>query len=86
MGLKFNEKQKLGWKILSSRNKTRILFDGGSRSGKTALIITHSLEEAFALCDRIIIARGAPFTVAADLKKSDFESLEAFKTAAEKFI
>lgn len=55
-------------------------------SGKTALIITHSLEEAFALCDRIIIARGAPFTVAADLKKSDFESLEAFKTAAKKFI
>ncbi len=55
-------------------------------SGKTALIITHSLEEAFALCDRIIIAGGTPFCVAEDIKKSDFESFEAFKIAAEKAI
>lgn len=54
--------------------------------GKSALIITHSFEEAFALCDRIVIARGAPFAIAADFKKSEFESLEAFKSAAEKFI
>ncbi len=38
MGLKFNKKQKHGWEILVSPEKTRILFDGGSRSGKTALI------------------------------------------------
>ncbi len=54
--------------------------------GKSAIVITHSLEEAFALCDRIIIARGAPFTIAADFKKSEFESFEAFKSAAEKLI
>lgn len=54
--------------------------------GKSALIITHSFEEAFALCDRIVIARGAPFTIAADFKKSEFESLESFKSAAEKFL
>lgn len=38
MGIKLTEKQKKGWGILSSRDKTRILFDGGSRSGKTVLI------------------------------------------------
>ena len=38
MGLKFNDKQKCAWNILASKDKTRILFDGGSRSGKTALI------------------------------------------------
>ena len=38
MGLKFNPKQSEGWKLLASPKKTRILFDGGSRSGKTALI------------------------------------------------
>lgn len=54
--------------------------------GKSALIITHSFEEAFALCDRIVIARGAPFAIAADFKKSEFESLDAFKFAVEKFI
>ena len=46
MGLKFNQKQKTGWAILSSRNKTRILFDGGSRSGKTALIAEYLVRRA----------------------------------------
>lgn len=46
MGLKFHEKQQLAWKILSSRNKTRILFDGGSRSGKTALITEYLVRRA----------------------------------------
>ncbi len=46
MGLKFNEKQKLGWKILISGNKSRILFDGGSRSGKTALITEYLIRRA----------------------------------------
>ena len=46
MGLKFNQKQKRGWAILSSRNKTRILFDGGSRSGKTALIAEYLVRRA----------------------------------------
>lgn len=46
MGLKFNEKQKTAWDILISRNKTRILFDGGSRSGKTALICEYLIRRA----------------------------------------
>lgn len=47
MGLKLHEKQKLGWKLLTEPNKTRILFDGGSRSGKTALIIEYLVKRAF---------------------------------------
>lgn len=46
MGLKFNDKQKIGWQILASKNKTRILFDGGSRSGKTALICEYLVRRA----------------------------------------
>ncbi len=38
MGIKFTEKQEQAWNILTDRNKTRILFDGGSRSGKTVLL------------------------------------------------
>ena len=54
--------------------------------GKTALVITYSPEEAFRLCDRIIVAEGPPFRISADFKKSDFESPEVFKTALEKII
>lgn len=46
MGLKFNRKQQRGWNILASKNKTRILFDGGSRSGKTALIAEYLVRRA----------------------------------------
>jgi len=47
MGLKLHEKQKLGWKLLTDPKRTRILFDGGSRSGKTALIIEYLVKRAF---------------------------------------
>lgn len=46
MGLKFNPKQCEGWKLLISPEKTRILFDGGSRSGKTALIAEYLIRRA----------------------------------------
>ncbi len=49
--------------------------------GKTALIITHSPKEAFALCERIVLVGESPLRVLADVRKSDFESseeLEAF--------
>lgn len=46
MGLKFNEKQARAWNILTSPGKTRILFDGGSRSGKTALIVEYLVRRA----------------------------------------
>ncbi|MBQ7875431.1 MAG: ATP-binding cassette domain-containing protein [Oscillospiraceae bacterium] len=41
-------------------------------AGKTVFIITHSTAEAFALCDRIVVAGGEPFEVKADRLKSDF--------------
>lgn len=47
MGLKLHEKQKIGWKLLTDPSKTRILFDGGSRSGKTALLIEYLVKRAF---------------------------------------
>ncbi|MBO7148113.1 MAG: phage terminase large subunit [Lentisphaeria bacterium] len=46
MGLKFNEKQKSAWRQLTTDNKTRFLFDGGSRSGKTALITEYLIRRA----------------------------------------
>ena len=46
MGLAFNQKQRYAWNILTSPNKTRILFDGGSRSGKTALIVEYLVRRA----------------------------------------
>ena len=51
-------------------------------SGKTALIITHSPKEAFALCERIIVAGGEPFEIKADRPKSDFPD----ENALEKFL
>lgn len=38
VGLHFTSKQRLAWELLISEGKTYFLFDGGSRSGKTALI------------------------------------------------
>ena len=46
MGLKFNEKQKKAWALLTDPAVTRILFDGGSRSGKTALITEYLVRRA----------------------------------------
>ena len=53
---------------------------------KTALIITHSPEEAFLLCDRILIAGGPPFRISADIRKDKFESLEEFKKFVQSMI
>ncbi len=41
-------------------------------AGETLFIITHSPSEAFALCERIVIAGGSPFEIKADISKSDF--------------
>ena len=46
MGLNFHEKQKYAWKQLADPGKTRFLFDGGSRSGKTALITEYLVRRA----------------------------------------
>ncbi|OGV54580.1 MAG: hypothetical protein A2X49_11230 [Lentisphaerae bacterium GWF2_52_8] len=47
MGLNLNAKQRLGWGMLTDPSKTRILFDGGSRSGKTILITEFLVARAF---------------------------------------
>ena len=46
MGLRFNDKQKQAWALLTRKDKTRFLFDGGSRSGKTALITEYLVRRA----------------------------------------
>ena len=46
MGLRFNAKQKKAWELLTDPGKTRILFDGGSRSGKTVLITEYLVRRA----------------------------------------
>lgn len=45
--LKYNEKQKLASLILRSKEYTRILFDGGSRSGKTTIWVEWVVQRAF---------------------------------------
>jgi len=47
VGIAFTEKQKKGWEILTDSRKTRILFDGGSRSGKTLLLMEYLIARAF---------------------------------------
>lgn len=47
MPLKLTEKQVTGLELLMDPNKTRILFTGGSRSGKTALITEYLVQRAF---------------------------------------
>ena len=54
--------------------------------GKTSLIITHSPAEAFALCDRIVVAGGEPFEIKADVPKTDFSSEEELSAFLEKII
>ena len=47
MPLKLTEKQKQGLEILGDPDKTRILFTGGSRAGKTALITEFLIGRAY---------------------------------------
>lgn len=55
-------------------------------AGKTALIITHSPAEAFALCERIIVAGGEPFEIKADRPKSDFPDENALEDFLKEII
>lgn len=59
VGLKHTEKQMAGWKLLTSGDKTRILFDGGARSGKTVLVIEYMIMRAlrFPGCRQLIVRR-----------------------------
>jgi len=46
MGIRFTEKQKKGWEILTDNAVSRVLFDGGSRSGKTVLLTEYMIMRA----------------------------------------
>lgn len=59
---------------------------GNEIKGKTAFIITHSPVEAFALCERIIVAGGKPFEIKADVSKNDFADAEALSDFLKKVI
>lgn len=43
-------------------------------SGKTAVVVSHLVEEAFVLADRIVTMKGSPSVITADVRKSDFGS------------
>ncbi|NCU27695.1 DNA-packaging protein, partial [Candidatus Nomurabacteria bacterium] len=47
MPLRLTEKQKEGLQILDDPEKTRVLFTGGSRSGKTVLICEYLVRRAY---------------------------------------
>ena len=47
MPLKLTDKQKQGLAILNNPEKSRILFTGGSRSGKTVLLFEWFVQRAF---------------------------------------
>lgn len=47
MALAFTDKQQKGWEILTDSGYTRVLFDGGSRSGKTSLLTEYIVMRAF---------------------------------------
>lgn len=47
MALELSEKQRLGLAMLSDPAKTRILFTGGSRAGKTILLIEYLIQRCY---------------------------------------
>ena len=56
MGLRLTEKQAAGWRLLTDRTATRVLFDGAARSGKTMPIIEYLVMRAlrFPGCRQLI--------------------------------
>lgn len=46
MKIYLTDKQRDGWRLLNDTEHTRILFDGGARSGKTWLIMLHLIAHA----------------------------------------
>jgi len=59
VGLKRTKKQEAGWELLTSRDKTRCLFDGGARSGKTVLVVEYLVMRAmnFPGCRQLIVRK-----------------------------
>jgi len=57
-----------------------------SLKGKTALLITHDPEEAFALADRVIFAGGLPFTIIRDTPTASFANSNALAVAIKNYV
>ena len=55
-------------------------------AGKTALVITHSPNEAFSLCERIVVVGKNPLEILADKKISDFPDEKALADFLETVI
>ncbi|MBQ8594334.1 MAG: ABC transporter ATP-binding protein [Oscillospiraceae bacterium] len=49
-------------------------------AGKTLFLITHNPNEAFFLCDRIVVAGKEPFEIIAERNKTDFSDEEEFSS------
>ena len=56
------------------------------RKRKTALVITHSPNEAFSLCERIVVVGKNPLEILADKKRSDFPDEKALADFLETVI
>jgi len=58
MKIALTEKQTVGWRMLNDTEHSRILFDGGARSGKTWLVLLHLITLAsHAPCAKIVCLR-----------------------------
>ena len=55
-------------------------------AGKTALVITHSPNEAFFLCERIVVVGKNPLEILADKKRNDFPDEKALADFLETVI
>lgn len=53
-------------------------------AGKTALLITHSPEEAYALADKLFLVDGPPVRIVQEANQRDFESVEALNQWLQK--
>ena len=49
-------------------------------AGKTLFLITHNPNEAFFLCDRIVVAGKEPFEIIDERNKTDFSDEEEFSS------
>ncbi|MGI6378083.1 ABC transporter ATP-binding protein [bacterium] len=54
--------------------------------GKSVLLITHNLEEAFLLADRIVVVGERPLVIKGDFRKSDFKNVDELRKTLEKIL
>lgn len=54
--------------------------------GKSVLLITHNLEEAFLLANRIVVVGERPLVIKGDFRKSDFKNVDELRKTLEKIL